>query len=358
MGGDAVFGNLVHLLGADLHLKGDAVIPHHGGVEGLVHIGLGGADIVLEPAQDRLIQIVNDAQDVIALRHGVHDNPEGKQVKYIVQRFILGIHLAIDAVWVLHAAVDDTLDARLLQPLCDLGRDRSHEAVILRGLFLQGLDDLLVADGVQVLQAQILQLPLQLLHSQTVGNGGIDLHGLQRFLLLLLRGLILHGAHIMEPVGHLDEDDPNVLAHGQEHLAQILHLLLSLGCGLNAGQLADPLHNISNGGGKGSGYILMGGVGILDGVMEQGGGNGLRVQVQLLRHDLRHRQGMGDEGGAVLAVLPPVVGLGIDEGRMNQVKIGPGIILADGVLQPLVFLLYIHGCSPHFPLIYPCRAAQ
>ena len=102
----------------------------------------------------------------------------------------------------------------------------------------------------------------------------------------------------------------------------------------------------------------MGGVGILDGVMEQSGGNGLRVQVQLLRHDLCHRQGMGDEGGAVLAVLTPVVGLGIDEGRMNQVKIGPGIILADGVLQPLVFLLYIHGCSPHFPLIYPCRAAQ
>ena len=50
VGGDTVFGDLVHLPGADLHLEGDAVVAHHGGVEGLVHIGLGGADIVLESA--------------------------------------------------------------------------------------------------------------------------------------------------------------------------------------------------------------------------------------------------------------------------------------------------------------------
>ena len=95
----------------------------------------------------------------------------------------------------------------------------------------------------------------------------------------------------------------------------------------------------------------MGGVGILNGIVEQGGGNGLGIQMQLLRHDLRHRQGMGDEGGAILAVLAAMMRLGIDEGRVDQVKIGPGIILADGVLQELVFFLYIHGGSPHFPLI-------
>ena len=50
VGGDTVFGDLVHLPGADLHLEGDAVVAHHGGVEGLVHIGLGGADIVLKAA--------------------------------------------------------------------------------------------------------------------------------------------------------------------------------------------------------------------------------------------------------------------------------------------------------------------
>ena len=41
--------------GADLYLKGDALPADDGGVEGLVHIGLGGADIVLEMCiRDRL----------------------------------------------------------------------------------------------------------------------------------------------------------------------------------------------------------------------------------------------------------------------------------------------------------------
>ena len=176
---------------------------------------------------------------------------------------------------VLHAAVDGTLDARLLQPLCDLVMDRSHEAVILRSLFLQGLDDLPGSRWGPGTSGSDPPAPTSSSAFPGGGQGGVDLHGLQRFLLLLLRGLILHGAHIVEPVGHLDEDDPDILAHGQEHLAQILHLLLGLGCGLNAGQLADPSTISAMVGGKGSGYILMGGVGILDGVMEQSGGNGL-----------------------------------------------------------------------------------
>ena len=92
----------------------------------------------------------------------------------------------------------------------------------------------------------------------------------------------------------------------------------------------------------------MGGIGILDGIVEQGGGNGLRVQMQLLRHDLSHRQRMGDEGRAVLAILTPVVLLGKFKGRTDQLKIGAGVILADSVLQTLVLLLHVHG----FPLTF------
>ena len=295
---------------------------------------------------------------MVALGNGVYDDAEGKEVKHIVQRFILGIHLAVDAVGVLHAAGHGALDARLLQALCDLIVDGGHEAVVLRGLFLQRLDDLLIADGIQIFQAQILQLPFHFLHAQAVGDGGVDLHGLQRFLLLLFRRLVLHGAHIVEPVGHFDEDDADVLAHGQQHFAQILHLLLGLGGGLHSRQLADALHDVGNGGGKGAGDVLMGGIGILDGVVEQGGGNGLRVQMQLLRHDLRHRQRVGDERRTVLAVLAAVMLLGKAEGRTDQLKIRPGVIPADGVLQTLILFLHIHGLSPHFPLMLSSSAAQ
>ena len=53
-----------------------------------------------------------------------------------------------------------------------------------------------------------------------MGDGSIDLHGFQGFFPLLFWGLVLHGAHIVQPVGDLDEDDADVLAHRHEHLAK------------------------------------------------------------------------------------------------------------------------------------------
>ena len=341
VGGDAVFGHLVHLTGADLHLEGNTVLAHHGGVEALVHIGLGGADIVLEAAQNGLIQVVDDAQHIVAVGHRVHNDPEGEEVVYIVQRLVLGIHLAVDGVGVLHAPVNVAVDVGLPQAAGDLVVDGGHEAVILSGLFIQSLHDLPVADGIQIFQAQILQLPLHLLHSQPVGNGGIDLHGLEGLLLLLLRGLVLHGAHIVEPVGDFDEDHPDIFAHGHEHLPEVLHLLLLLGGIVDTGQLADALHQIRHRGREEPGDVLMGGGGILDGVVEQSRLDGLGVQMQLLRHDLGHRQRVGDEGRAVLPHLWPV-GLGGElEGGPDLLEVGAGVIVADGVLQLAVALLQI-----------------
>ena len=128
--------------------------------------------------------VVDDAQDIVALGHVVDDDPEGIEVEDLVHGLVLGIHLAVDGVGVLHAAIDVAVDVGLPQAAGDLVVDGGHEAVILSGLFIQSLHDLPVADGIQIFQAQILQLPLHLLHSQPVGNGGIDLHGLEGLLLL------------------------------------------------------------------------------------------------------------------------------------------------------------------------------
>ena len=333
----------MHLLGADLHLEGDAALAHHRGVQALVQVGLWGADIVLKPAQNGLIKVVNDTQNVIAVRHRVHDDPEGEQIEYVVQALVLGVHLAVDGVGVLHAAVDGGLDALGTEARHDLVVDGGHEAVVLRRLLVQGLGDLPIAHGVQIFQGEILQLPLHLLHAQPVGDGGVDLHGLKGLLLLLLRRLVLHGAHVVEPVGDLDEDDPDVLAHGHQHLPQVLHLLLLLGGVVDAGQLADALYQVGHRGREQLGQLLVGGVGILNGVMQQRRLDGLAVQMQLLRHDLGHRQGVGDEGRAVLAQLRTVQIPGELIGLADLLEIGGGVVAADGILQMLIHGLNIHG---------------
>ena len=46
----------MHLLGADLHLEGQAVRADDRGVEGLISVGLWSADIVLEAAQNGLVE--------------------------------------------------------------------------------------------------------------------------------------------------------------------------------------------------------------------------------------------------------------------------------------------------------------
>ena len=110
----------MHLLGTNLHLEGDSVLAHHRGVQALIHVGLGGADIILEPAQHRLIHVMDDPQHIVAFGHGVHNHPEGKQIEHIIQRFVLGIHLPVNAVGMLHPAVDLALNMGLLQPGLDL----------------------------------------------------------------------------------------------------------------------------------------------------------------------------------------------------------------------------------------------
>ena len=352
VGGHAVLGDLVHFFRPYLYLEGDAAFAHHRGVQALVHIGLRRADVILEPAQNGLEQVVDNAQHVVAVRHRVHNDPEGEQVKHIVQALVLGVHFAVDGVGVLHPAVDRGVDALLLQPRDDAVVHGGHEPVVLRGLFVQRLGDLPVAHRVQILQRQVLQLPFHLLHTQSVCNGSVDLHSLKGLLLLLLRRLVLHGPHIVQPVGDLDEDDPDVLGHGHEHLPQVLHLLLFFGGVVDPRQLADALHQIRHRGGKQLCQLLVGGGGILDGVVQQGRHNRLCVQVQLLRHDLCHRQGMCDKGRAVLAVLPRVVGIGEFIGGAYLVKARRRVVALYRLHKMFVLLLRCHSAPPPFSLSF------
>ena len=61
-----------------------------------------------------------------------------------------------------------------------------------------------------------------------MGNGRVDLHRFTGFFLLLLRLHILERSHVMETVRQFNDDDTDILCHGQEHLPQILGLQLHL----------------------------------------------------------------------------------------------------------------------------------
>ena len=342
VGGNAVFRSLVHVPGADLHLEGNALGADDGGVKTLVHIGLGGGDVVLEPAGYQIEQVVDVAQHVVAVGNGVHDDPEGVDVVKLVDGLSLSLHFPVDGVYMLDPAVGLVVDAHGGKPLGDFVLDGAHEHLILLLVGVEVIHDLIVGIGHQVLEGDILQLPLDLLHTQAVRQRRVNIHGLPAFFQLLFRGLVLHGAHIVKPVGDLDEHHPDVLGHGHEHLAQVFHLSLLGGGEVGTGQLGDALHQLGNGGAENSLNVLVGSVGVLNAVVKQRTQHRVAVQAHF-RHDLGDGQGVNDVGGAVLALLGLVLGAGIVHGLVDERPVSSGNVLVDGSLHGgIVFFKGFH----------------
>jgi hypothetical protein len=83
-----------------------------------------------------------------------------------------------------------------------------------------------VGDGIDVLETQVFQFAANLAHAQPVRDGSIDVEGLSRDFLLAIRVEMLERAHVVQPVRKFDQDDANVVDHGQHHLAEVLRLRL------------------------------------------------------------------------------------------------------------------------------------
>ncbi len=71
----------------------------------------------------------------------------------------------------------------------------------------------------------------------------IDFHRLKRLVTAFLLGHDLDRAHIVQPVGQLDDDDPHILRHSQQHLSDVLRLpLLTRGLIADLPQLGHAVH--------------------------------------------------------------------------------------------------------------------
>ena len=336
--GHAVFGGLMHLLGADLHLKGDALVADDRGMQALVHIGLGRGDIVLEAPGQEVEHLVDVAQDVVAVGNAVYDHAEGVEVIQLVDGLALGLHLAVDGVDVLDPPGDGAGNAHRGQPLGDAGLDGLHKHL---GLLLVGVEighELFIAVGVEILQGAVLELPLDLLHAEAVRQGRVDVHGLHRLGDLLGPGLVFHGALVVQAVADLDEHHADVLGHGHKELAQVFHLLLFQGGELHPGQLGDALDQLRHGLAELCGDIVKRGVGVLDAVVQKGREDGVGIQADL-GHDLGHGQGVDDIGRAVLALLALVFFIGISHRPLHALQIGIGCVLGDGLHHCLIVVL-------------------
>ena len=246
MRGHARLGDLVHRPGADLNLDALAVAPRHRGVDASVSVRFGLADVILEPPRHGAPALVDRAKRAIAILFGLGDHAKAVDIRQPREPFFLFLHLAPDRMRFLGASEHLGVDAGAVQFAAHVAGDAFHHVA---GLALQGdeaADDARPRLGVEHAKGQILQLLAHPLHAHASRERRVDVHRLARLLPLLVGAHRLDGAHVVQPVGELHQDHPQILGHRHEQLAEILGLL-GLGIRqLQIGQLGHAIDQIGH----------------------------------------------------------------------------------------------------------------
>ena len=193
------------------------------------------------------------------------------------------------------------------------------------------------------MQAAVLQLFLHVQDAQTVGDGGIHLHGLAGFVAALLLRPCIAGAHVVQPVAQLDDHDPHIAAHSQQHFAQVFGLQLFDVGELNLGQLGHAVHQQGHFLAKGVGQVCQRGGGILYHIVQQGSGNALGIHAQI-QHQPGNGQRMADIGLAAAAAHPLVGSVGKIVGLFDHFHVIGAAACPDGLAQ----LFPRNDLRPHF----------
>ena len=177
----------------------------------------------------------------------LNNDADGKKVVNSLKAALLLFHLLPDGVNALRAALHVELQTGFRQ----LFLNRLDEfldvgvAALLRGI--EFLLDHVVGIMLQILQRQVLQLALQLVETQLVGEWGIEIACLLTHLHLgrhVLR--VTNLPHQVHTVGNHDENHAHVLRKGKQQVAEILALndgilLVEV---LNADQTVDDGRNL------------------------------------------------------------------------------------------------------------------
>ena len=167
-----------------------------------------------------------------------------------------------------------------------------------------------------------------------MSQGGVNVQRLARDGLLAIRLQVLQGAHIIQPVGQLDQHHTHIRDHGQQHLAHVFGLaVLAIGelDFINIGDAFDDVgHLVAEFGGN----LFVSGGRVLDRVVQEARGDGRRVHLHLRQH-LGHFERMNNVRLARGPQLPLMVAGAELPGPANQINVFRGAIGVDAADESL-----------------------
>ncbi len=205
--------------------------------------------------------------------------------------------------------------------LGELLLDLGDPAARSRGERFEPLGEDLVGFRIEFAERQIFELLAHLLHAHAAGERRIDVERLLGGAAARLGRLVRQRAHIVQPVGELDQQHPHVVGDGEQKLAQVLGLLGLLGDEIEPLQLGQALDQKPDLVAEQAIDLGAGGVGILDGVVQQRRRDGGVVELELGedRGDFERMRDIGIAGGPLLLAMRLH---GVDIGAVEQVLVG------------------------------------
>ena len=337
MGGKAVLRDVVHALGADLHLDVGAGLVLDRNVQALVAVGLGVAHPVPKALGILLIFFCHKAEYLpaklffqgVVFSVAVYDEAHGENIKNALERNFLLDHLLPDGVGCLGADLHLIVDAGRIQFPLERADELFHQpfAVLFSGFELVGDEPILL--GLGVFEIDVLHLPFHVVQAQLVGQRDVQHERFQN--LPLPAGLREHleASHHLQAVGQLEDGHARIPGVLDDEFLVVLGLQARV-LGLDGGNLVKTVHQRADGRAP---------IGLLylhaahpAGLMQVHGGDAFFRQADFIGHDGGDGIRVHDERGSVVAgyVLEGSGGCGagfLDEGRCGHVT---GLLRVDG----------------------------
>ena len=317
----AGFGHIVHLPRADLDLDPLAVPARHRGVNGSVTVGLGLTDVILEPPRHGPPAPVNGPENTVAILFAGRDNAEPVDIRQTRKGLVLFLHLAPNGIGLLGPPEDFRFYSGLLKLYPHVTGNPLDYVPCLPLEGDETANDAGAALGIEHTKCEILQFLTHPLHPHAPGQRGIDIHGFARLLDLLVRPHRLDGAHVMQPVSQLDEDDAQILRHRHEQFAEVFRLFGLGRIQLQVCQLGDAVDEGGDLRTENRLHLSIGCFGVLYGVVQQGCDD-RRVVKLLFGKNRSDGNRMREIRLAGVAKLPLVHLAAIIEGRADKRFVG------------------------------------
>ena len=264
----------------------------------------------------------------VAIPHRINEHAYPDKVEDLVEGPPFDNHFLVDRPEVFRSTVDLGHDPELGEARLHVAQDLSEVEISLRGPLLDHLIDLGVALRVERRERQILELLFQVLHAEAMRQRCVDVEGLARRSFLFEVGKGGHSAEIVEPIGQLDDQNPQVGRDRHDHLAHRGGLLLFLGVVLDPVEFG---HSVDDPGQVGTELgleLLQTDRRVFDRVVQERAGDGHVVEA-LAGDDGGDRHRVTDVGLARLAVLSLVGLRGEGESPFDEIGFGLGVMLQE-----------------------------